>query len=452
MEKENTTINEAMDNMEEMSMEQAMESHTVMNIRPGQVLDGKVIKVTPDSVFVNINYMSDGIVPKNEWTSDENEDLTATVKEGDAVKVAVVKIKDGEGNVLLSKKRADADKNIDVIEKALAENTPIRAKVKEAIKGGLRVDLMGISAFMPASLAAEGYIPDLSVLNGKEFDVLVTEFDRHKRKAVVSRKELDKKEKAEAKKNALENLKEGDTVEGTVTKLMNYGAFIDIGGVEGLAHISDLSWNRIKHPSEVVKEGDKVSVVITKINNETGKINLSLKTKESDPWTKVDNYTVGQEVTGKVTNIIQSGAFVEIEPGVEGYLHISEIANEKIEKVEDKLSKGQEVTVRVKEINKENRRLSLTMREGEIREPRRERSEKFNAKFERGEKSEKTERAPRAERSERSERPRREKRSFNNTVAKDNGPDRGYQDKTENLTIGDLFGDLKSKLNFGKDE
>lgn len=446
MEKENTIVNEAAENMEEMSMEQAMESHTVMNIKPGQVLEGKVIKVTPDNVYVNINYMSDGIVPKNEWTSDENEDLTATVKEGDAVKVSVVKIKDGEGNVLLSKKRAEADKNITAIEKALAENTPVKATVKEAVKGGLRVDLMGMQAFMPASLAAEGYIQDLTTLVGKEFDVMVTEFDRSKRRAVVSRKELDKAEKAEKREAALSSLEEGTEVKGTVTKLMNYGAFIDIGGVEGLAHISDLSWNRIKQPSDILKEGEEVTVAVTKINKETGKINLSLKTKESDPWTKVENYTIGQEVTGKVTNIIVSGAFVEIEPGIEGYLHISEIANEKIEKVEDRLSKGQEVTVRIKEVNKDSRRISLTMREGEIQNNRRDRAEKFNAKFERTEKPE------RPARTEKTERPRRERRPNNNNVAKDNGPDRGYQDKAENLTIGDLFGDLKAKLNFGKDE
>ena len=452
MENENTIVNEASENMEEMSMEQAMESHTVMNIKPGQVLDGKVIKVTPETVYVNINYMSDGIVPKNEWTNDENVDLTETVKEGDEVKVSVVKIKDGEGNVLLSKKRAEADKNIVVIEKALAENTPVKAVVKEAVKGGLRVDLMGIQAFMPASLAAEGYIADLNTLVGKEFDVMVTEFDRSKRRAVVSRKELDKVEKTQKRAEALSNIEEGQIVKGTVTKLMNYGAFIDIGGIEGLAHISDLSWNRIKHPSEVVKEGEEVDVKITKINKETGKINLSLKTNVSDPWSNVEQYTMGQEINGKVTNIIVSGAFVEIEPGVEGYLHISEIANEKIEKVEDKLSRGQEVTVRIKEVNKDARRISLTMRDGEIQVNRKERAEKFNAKFDRSESSNKSDRPVRPEKADRTERPRRERRPHNNSVAKDNGPDRGYQDKTENLTIGDLFGDLRSKLNFGKDE
>lgn len=440
MEKENLNVAEA----EEMTMAQGMEEHTVMNIKPGQLLKGKVLKVTAENVFVNINYMSDGIIPKHEYTNDENANLLDLVKENDEIKVVVVKVKDGEGNVLLSHKRAEAEKYVEAIEKALAEGTTVTAKVKEAVKGGLRVDVLGLQGFMPASLAADGYVQDLQTLVGKEFEVNVTEFDKAKRRAVVSRKEIDKKEKAAKRTEALATLAEGTTVEGTVTKLMNYGAFIEIGGIEGLAHISDISWKRINHPSEVLKEGEKVNVTISQINKETGKINLSLKNKENDPWTKVEEYTVGQEVPGKITNIIKSGAFVELQPGLEAYLHISEIADEKIEKVEDKLEKGQEVNVKIKEINLENRKLSVTMRENSpARRERQERferpernenrTEKFNAKFEK------------AGKTERAERPRRERRP---SQAPKNEVDRGYQDKTENLTLGDLFGDLKSKLNF----
>jgi len=301
----------------EMSMEQGMAEMSTMSIKPGQVLNGKVIKVTPDNVFVNINYMSDGIVPKNEFINNPDADLTELIKEGDEIKVSVMKVNDGEGNVLLSKRRAEADASVQNIERAMAEGTSVMAKVKEAVKGGLRVEVMGLQGFMPASLSSDSYIPDLSVLAGKEMEVKVIEFDRAKKRAVVSRKELDRAEKAVKREETLKTLEKGAMVDGTVTKLMNYGAFIDIGGIEGLAHISDLSWGRIKHPSDIVNEGDQVKVIVREINPTTGKISLSMKTSESDPWNNIEKYQVGESYPGKVMNIIKSGAFVELEPGLE---------------------------------------------------------------------------------------------------------------------------------------
>ena len=423
----------------EMSMEQGMAEMTTISIKPGQVLNGKIIKVTPENVFVNINYMSDGVIPRNEFINDPEADLTTLVKEGDEIKVSVIKVSDGEGNVLLSKRRAEADANVQNIERALVEGTPVLCKVKDAVKGGLRMDVMGLQGFMPASLASDSYIPDLSVLVGQEMECQVIEFDRAKRRAVVSRKELDRAEKSVKKAELLKTLEKGAEVEGRVTKLMNYGAFIDIGGVEGLAHISDLSWGRIKHPSDVVNEGDVVKVIVREINQGTGKISLSLKTSESDPWSNVEKYQVGQTYTGKVMNIIKSGAFVELEPGLEGYLHISELSEGQVEKVEDVVQKGQEVTVRIKDFNVGTRKMSLSMRESS---PERE----FNR--ERPVRRDRFENAPEPRRERDSKQKRERAPRQNRGTAEKRFVDRGYHDKADNLTLGDLFGDLKDKMNF----
>lgn len=434
----------------EMSMEQGMAEMSNMDIKPGQVLNGKVIKVTPDSVFVNINYMSDGIVPRNEFTNNPEADLTELIREDDEIRVSVLKVNDGEGNVLLSKRRAEADAAVQNVERAMAEGTPVIARVKEAVKGGLRVEVMGLQGFMPASLASDSYIPDLSVLAGQEMEVQVIEFDRAKKRAVVSRKELDRAIKSKRREEVLKTLERGAEVDGKVTKLMNYGAFIDIGGVEGLAHISDLSWGRIKHPSDIINEGDTVRAIIREINPTTGKISLSLKTAESDPWQNIEKYQVGQTYPGKVMNIIQSGAFVELEPGLEGYLHISELSEGQVDKVEDVVQRGQEVTVRIKDYNTSTKKMSLSMREGgndrdfsrsdRPSSPRRDRFENTGDRAPR-------EARPRRERTQRSS-------SSNRGGFNDNRRqvDRGYHDKADNLTLGDLFGDLKEKMNFGNDD
>lgn len=428
----------------EMSMEQGMAEMTTMSIKPGQVLNGKVIKVTPENVFVNINYMSDGVIPRNEFINDPEADLTTLVNEGDEIKVSVIKVSDGEGNVLLSKRRAEADANVQNIERALVEGTPVLCRVKDAVKGGLRMDVMGLQGFMPASLASDSYIPDLSVLVGQEMECQVIEFDRAKKRAVVSRKELDRALKSVKKAELLKTLVKGAEVEGKVTKLMNYGAFIDIGGVEGLAHISDLSWGRIKHPSDVVNEGDTVNVIVREINPTTGKISLSLKTAESDPWSNVEKYQVGQSYTGKVMNIIKSGAFVELEPGLEGYLHISELSEGQVEQVEDVVQKGQEVTVRIKDFNVGTRKMSLSMRENSPeREFNRDRPAARRDRFENAPSEPRKERSPKQTR-ERTPRP-------NRGTAEKRFVDRGYHDKADNLTLGDLFGDLKDKMNFDEE-
>ncbi len=431
----------------EMSMEQGMAEMTTMSIKPGQVMDGKVIKVTPDNVFVNINYMADGVVPKNEYTTDADADLMELIKEGDDIKVSVIKVSDGEGNVLLSKRRAEADAAVQNVERALVEGTPVLAKVNDAVKGGLRVEVLGLQGFMPASLSSDSYIPDLSVLVGEEMEVQVIEFDKAKRRAVVSRKELDRAERAVMREEALKTLVEGSTVDGKVTKLMNYGAFIDVGGIEGLAHISDLSYGRIKHPSDIVNEGDDVRVIIKQINQSSGKISLSMKTPEADPWNTIDKYVVGESYPGTVMNIIKSGAFVQLEPGLEGYLHISELTEGQVDSVEDVVQKGQEVTVRVKDFNTDTKKMSLTMREGTLdrggfsgeRSPRRDRFENAGEARKERQPRQRRERAPRTS-------------SNRGGYTEKRQVDRGYHDSADNLTLGDLFGDLKEKMNFGEED
>lgn len=348
----------------EMSMAEAMESFTLNKVKDGDILEGKILKVNPDEVIVNINYFADGVVPREELTKDHNESLSDLYHVGDTIKVIVLKADDGEGNVLLSKIQADAIVSVEEVESAFRDKTPLKVKIIDEVKGGLRIFYKGLSGFMPASLVSDSYVENLKEFEGKTVDALVEEFDDVQKKLIFSRKAYLKLMGEKNKKKLLQTLKPGDTVEGTVANLASYGAFIDLGGLTGLCHISDLSHRRVNHPSEVLSIGDTVTVHVLKVDLKNEKISLSLKNKEEDPWTIAGSLKIGQYYEGTVRRLLDIGAIVELDNGLDGLVHISEISHEHISHPKDVLQEGQTVRVKVLEIDEDKKRISFSLRDG----------------------------------------------------------------------------------------
>lgn len=355
------------DKVQEESMQDIMEAidKTMEPIYVGDIVEGEVISVSQNEVLVNIGYITDGVIKKNEVCSDD-EDLKNILKPGDKVDVCVVKINDGEGNVLLSKKKADSVKAWDTLKDAFKNETILEAKVDEVVKGGVVSYINGIRAFIPASQISASFVKDVKIFLGKTLKVKVIEFDAKKNKVVLSAKEVELKERENKKQKVLASLKNGEKRSGVVRRLAKFGAFVDLGGVDGLIHNSDLSWERVNNPSDVVKVGDKVEVYVLDFDKDTGKIALSLKNVEEDPWNNVSSkFKVNDVVEGKVVKLLDFGAFVEILGGVEGLVHITEITDENIAKPSDVLKKGDKVKVKILEINEDNKRIALSIKDAE---------------------------------------------------------------------------------------
>ena len=355
------------DKVQEESMQDIMEAidKTMEPIYVGDIVEGEVISVSQNEVLVNIGYITDGIIKKNEVCSDD-EELKNILKPGDKIDVCIVKINDGEGNVLLSKKKADSVKAWDTLKEAFKNGTILEAKVDEVVKGGVVSYINGIRAFIPASQISASFVKDVKVFLGKTLKVKVIEFDAKKNKVVLSAKEVELKERENKKQKVLASLKNGEKRSGVVRRLAKFGAFVDLGGVDGLIHNSDLSWERVNNPSDVVKVGDKVEVYVLDFDKDTGKIALSLKNVEEDPWNNVSSkFKVNDVVEGKVVKLLDFGAFVEILGGVEGLVHITEITDENIAKPSDVLKKGDKVKVKILEINEDNKRIALSIKDAE---------------------------------------------------------------------------------------
>jgi len=335
---------------------------SMTRIYRGQVLPATVALVSEQGVVVNIGYHADGIIPWNELSVEEVD--PATIKEGDTFEVTVIKIDDGEGNVLVSKRRAEEQLVLNEIDTLYKEKKIITVRIKEVVKGGVVAPFKGIRAFIPGSQLTNTYVEDLAAFVGKEIPVEIIEFVPKNRKLVLSGKRLAVEAAKVVKAERIASLEEGQKIQGTVTKLMPYGAFVNIGGVEGLVHNNDLSWVRIKHPSDVVKEGDKVDVVILSINKETGKVALSLKDMTIDPWiVEAANLEVGQIVNAEITRFVSFGAFAKLSDNVEGLIHISQISDKRINKAEEVLELGQKVQVKIVTLDKEAKKIGLSMKE-----------------------------------------------------------------------------------------
>ncbi|MCH5257154.1 MAG: 30S ribosomal protein S1 [Lachnospiraceae bacterium] len=356
--------------MSDLTFEQMLED-SLKTIHTGEVVEGTVIDVKPDEVVLNIGYKSDGILTRNEYTNEPNVDMTTVVKPGDTMEVKVLKVNDGEGQVLLTYKRLAADRGNKRIEEAYNNNEILTAKVAQVLDGGLSVVIEEIRIFIPASLVSDTYEKDLSKYAGQEIQFVISEYNPKRRRYIGDRKRLLVAEKAEQQKKLLESIHEGDTVEGIVKNVTDFGAFIDLGGADGLLHISEMSWGRVEHPKKVFKVGDKLKVLIKEI--EGTKIALSLKFDDQNPWKDAAaKYAVGNVVTGKIARMTDFGAFVELETGIDALLHVSQISRDHIDKPADVLKVGDEVTAKVVDFNEEDKKISLSIKAMLAPEPKEE--------------------------------------------------------------------------------
>lgn len=352
-----------MDNINKDEMLKAIEDSMVKLYR-GDIVKGEIISIREDEIMVNVGYKSDGVIKKEEISNDPDINPKELYNIGDEIEVYVLKLDDGEGNVLLSIKRVGDIKAWEKIEKIYNEKEIVTCKVIEAVKGGVIALIEGQKGFIPASLLSANYVKDLNSYVGKHLNVNIIEFDRNKKKIIMSRKEVEKEEIEEKKKKVWESIDVNQVVEGTVKNITNFGAFVDLGGVDGLIHISDLSWNRVRHPEDVVKEGENIKVKILDIDKDKERISLGLKQILPEPWELFEEkYKVGDIVEGTVVNILDFGAFVRLDVGVDGLVHVSQISNKHVAKPSDVLNVGDKIKVKIINIKSDEKKISLSMKE-----------------------------------------------------------------------------------------
>ena len=346
--------------MSELSFEQMLED-SLKTIRTGEVVDGTVISVKEDEAVLNIGYKSDGILTRSEYTNTANVDLRTLINVGDTMEVKVLKVNDGEGQVLLTYKRLAAEKGSKRLEEAFENKEVLTAKVAEVLAGGLSVVVDESRVFIPASLVSDVYEKDLTKYADQEIEFVISEFNPKRRRVIGDRKQLLVAKKAEAQKALFDKIAVGDVDEGTVKNVTDFGAFIDLGGADGLLHISEMSWGRIESPKKVFKVGEPVKAFIKDINGT--KIALSMKFEDANPWKDADvKYAVGNVVEGKVARMTDFGAFVELAAGVDALLHVSQISKDHVEKPADVLSIGDVITAKIVDFNEEDKKISLSVK------------------------------------------------------------------------------------------
>ena len=346
--------------MSELSFEQLLEE-SLKTISTGEVVTGKVIAVKEDEIILNIGYKHDGVITRNEYTNTPNVDLRELVKEGDEIEAKIIKVNDGEGQVQLSYKRLQAEKGSKVLEEAFNNQTVLKATVAQVLSGGLSVIVDDTRVFIPASLVSDTYEKNLEKYAGQEVEFVITEFNPKRRRIIGDCKQLIVAKKKKMQEELFATLAVGQKVSGTVKNVTDFGAFIDLGGADGLLHISEMSWGRVENPKKVFKTGDVVEVLVKDI--EGTKIALSLKFPETNPWANAaEKYAVGNVVTGVVARMTDFGAFVELENGVDALLHVSQISKEHVEKPSDVLKIGEEITAKVVDFNEEEKKIRLSVK------------------------------------------------------------------------------------------
>lgn len=378
----------------------------VKTISVGDVVKAKVTKVEDKQALVDVGYKYDGLIPISELSSLHVEKVSDVVAVGDEFEVKVTKLNDEKEELVVSKKAVTSEKAWDDLEKKMESGEIIEAEVKEIVKGGLVVDI-GLRGFIPASMVERHFVEDFSDYKGRTLTLKVVEMDREKNKVILSHKAVLESQAATQKKSVLDNLQAGQVLEGTVQRLTDFGVFVDIGGVDGLVHVSELAWHRVEKPSDVVAEGDKVKVKILKVDKENERISLSIKEAQPGPWDQAaGQFKAGSVATGTVKRLASFGAFVELAPGIEGLVHISQIANRHIATPGEVLKEGQEVQVKILDVNPSEQRISLSIRA--LDEEKVEKQEREN---------------------------KRETQAY-------------QQENNQGLgvTLGDLFGDLKDKF------
>ncbi|MEG1810073.1 MAG: bifunctional 4-hydroxy-3-methylbut-2-enyl diphosphate reductase/30S ribosomal protein S1 [Clostridia bacterium] len=410
------------------NFEEAFEK-TLVRIRNGQVLTGSVVQIVDGEVCVNIGYKSDGFIPRSEFSSDTDVNPADVVKIGDEIEVEVLKVNDGEGNVLLSHKNVESKKMWDTL--MADDNIQDRifdAVGREVVKGGLIASIEGVRAFVPASQLSTKYVENIGEFVGKELKLKVIEVDKSRKRIVASHKAVMQAEAEDAKKLIWGQLVVGSKINGVVRRLTDFGAFVDIGGIDGLVHVTDVAWGRVKHPSDVLTIGQEIEVLIRDVDVERQRVSLGYKQLQPKPWTLADQkYPVGVVVEGKVVRIVPFGAFVALEPTIDGLIHISQVGVRRIEKVEDEINVGDIVRCKVLDVNPEAKRISLSRREvlldenpDLVAELEREREERDRIAAERTE-----QRASAPEQHQQAPKRRENSAPQNNNERADRAPDRG---------------------------
>lgn len=338
-----------------------MLDETFKTVRNGEIVEGTVIDIKENEIILNIGCKADGIITKNEYSNDQSIDLTSVVHVGDTMSAKVLKVNDGEGQILLTYKRLAAEKGNRRLEEAFRNQEVLKAPVTQVLDGGLCAVVEGARVFIPASLVSDTYERDLTKYADQEIEFIITEFNPRRRRIIGNRKQLLLAERAEKQKELMARISPGDVVDGVVKNVTDFGAFIDLGGADGLLHISEMSWGRVDNPRKLFQPGDEVTVLIKDIKGE--KIALSLKFEDQNPWlTAGEKYASGTIVQGRVARMTDFGAFVELEPGIDALLHVSQISREHVDKPSDVLKIGQIVETKVVDFNGEDRKISLSIK------------------------------------------------------------------------------------------
>ena len=347
--------------MSEMSFEDML-NESFKTIRTGEVVTGKVIDVKPECILLNIGYKSDGIISRADYSADNSLDLTTVVKVGDELEAKVRKVNDGEGLVVLSHRDILTEKNNQKIQEAFENKEVLTGTVEKAVSGGLSVIYDGVKLFVPASLISDTFERDLTKYVGQNIEFIITEFNPMKRRIIGDRKKIIVERKSAAKKALLESIKEGDVIDGTVKNVTDFGAFVDLGGADGLLHISEMGWGRTEAPKKAFQSGDTIRVMVKSIS-EDGKIALTRKFPDENPWVlALTKYAVGNVVEGKVARLADFGAFVNLEQGIDALLHVSQISTDRIEKPSDVLKVGDVVKAKVTDLDAEAKKISLSVK------------------------------------------------------------------------------------------
>ena len=341
---------------------QAMEA-SLRDFKDGDIMEGVVVKIDRDEILLDIGYKSEGVIPSKELSIRHDVDPNEVVSVGDRIEALVLQKEDKEGRLILSKKRAQYERAWGRIEETMASGQTIKGPVIEVVKGGLILDI-GLRGFLPASLVDLRRVRDLQPYIGTELEAKIIELDRNRNNVVLSRRAFLEESQSEGRKKFLENLQKGERRKGTVSSIVNFGAFVDLGGVDGLVHVSELSWKHVDHPSEVVAVSQEVEVEVLDVDLERERVSLSLKATQEDPWKEFERkYKAGEVIPGQVTKLVPFGAFVRVAQGIEGLVHISELSHEHIDTPESVLSVGDEVQVKVVDVDVSRRRVSLSMRQ-----------------------------------------------------------------------------------------
>lgn len=387
-----------------------------VSLKKGDSVKGTIVKIEDNQAYVSLGYKYDGVIPIRELSAVQIENATEAVQIGQEVELKVVSIDDEKEKLVLSKRQVDSEKAWDVLGARFESGEVFEVAVADVVKGGLVVDV-GVRGFIPASMVERHFVEDFSDYKGRNLRVKVKEIDRENNKVILSQKEVLDAEFEQSKQQVMASLQVGQELDGTVQRLTPFGAFVDIGGVDGLVHVSELSWQHVAHPKDVVAEGQSVRVKVLKVDPAVGKISLSIKAAQPGPWdTAAGQFAIGDIVTGTVRRIVAFGAFVEIAPGVEGLVHISQISHQHIATPSEVLKEGQEVQAKVLDFNPAEKRVSLSIKETE-------------------EAPEKPAQSPRAERA-----PRAPK------VEQINNPNVSLSNESMSYSLGERFGDKLSKL------